>query len=165
MKMTFICLFLMAFTRFSEPDISALRSLYYQAVTDESSFTKLSKLLVSVDTKSPPVLVCYKGATEMIAAKYAINPFLKLGKFKKGRLLIEQAIKRDAEDVEMRFLRFSIQTNLPAFLGYGHKIKDDKDFLINEINDITDQSLKNNVISYLSSSKYCTAEDLKRITK
>lgn len=149
----------------TEPKVQELRNLFYLAATNKQSSVKLSTLLLPVDAKSAPVLVCYKGVAELMEAKYIVNPLTKLSKFKSGKELIEQAIKRDPDDTEMRFLRFSVQTNLPSFLGYDKEITSDKNFLLDKANEINDSNFRNNVIRYLSSSKYCTDEERKDLEK
>lgn len=162
--MMFCQLFLIInFVSANELEVTNLRNLYYQAAENEAASKKLSNLLEKVNTKSSPIFVCYKGAADMMEAKYAFNPISKLSKFKKGKNLIEAAIKLDPNDMEMRFLRFSIQTNLPGFLGYDNSIKNDKEVLISKIATVKDENLKGRIISYLSSSKYCTKEEIKKL--
>jgi len=147
----------------NEPNLSELRDLYYRAAENKESAFRLSAMLKTVDTRSPSILVCYKGVSEMLEAKYLINPFNKLSKFKNGRKLIEHAVKANPHEIEIRFLRFCIQTNLPGFLGYKDHIKGDKAFLIAQVNKINDGELKQKVKEYLFNSKCCSSEELKKI--
>ncbi|WP_316788607.1 hypothetical protein [Pedobacter frigoris] len=147
----------------SEPKVAELRNLFYESESNKSAWVKLVKLVEPVNTKSSPLLVCYKGVSEMMGAKYTVNPVSKLRRFKKGRSFIEHAVKREPENLEIRFLRFSIQTNLPTFLGYKDQIKEDKIILLNNLRGIRDKELKTNIVTYLSSSKYCTEEEKKKI--
>ncbi|RZK78536.1 MAG: hypothetical protein EOO92_10920 [Pedobacter sp.] len=157
--------FMMNFSVINEPDVSELRDLFYKAAVNKSSSQKMSKILDKVDDKSTPILLCYKGVSDMIQAKHVLNPISKLSMFNSGKTLIEEAIKRDPDDLEMRFLRFSIQSNLPGFLGYREDLSSDKLKLVNEIGSLEDEQLKRNIIEYLSSSKYCTEEELKKLKK
>ena len=150
---------------FHTVDEQELRSLYWQAANSRDAADQLLKVLSSVDDQSEPLLVCYKGAAEMLQAKYLMNPFSKLSRFQKGKTLIESAIKRDPEHLEMRFLRFSIQCNLPSFLGYKDWIETDKRMLIDKVGSLGDTAFRQNVIKYLAGSKYCTKEELKIIGK
>ncbi|TDQ11595.1 hypothetical protein [Pedobacter metabolipauper] len=165
MRIYAVLLFLFIFAPSAELELSELRDLFYRSATDKDSAEQFSRLLSPVHTKSSPLLVCYKGVAEMMEAKYGYNPFSKFSRFKKGRSYIEHAIKQDPENPEMRFLRFSIQTNLPSILGYNDDIDKDKLFLLSKVNELTDVNLKQNVIGYLTGSKYCTAEELKKINK
>ncbi|EDM36686.1 hypothetical protein PBAL39_25500 [Pedobacter sp. BAL39] len=160
--MGMLAILLMSFHTVDEEE---LRSLYWQAANSREAADQLMKALSAVDDQSEPLLVCYKGAAEMLQAKYVLNPFSKLSRFQKGKALIESAIKRDPEHFEMRFLRFSIQCNLPSFLGYNDWIETDKRMLIDRLGGLGDTAFKQDVIKYLSGSKYCTKEELKIIGK
>jgi hypothetical protein len=148
---------------FNDPDLSNLRALYYQAAEDKTAANKLSQLLADVNEQSAAILIGYKGASQMMEAKYAFNPITKLSRFNKGKTYIEKAIKKDPQHVELRFLRFSLQTNLPSFLGYGDSVAADKKFLLNAISTRIDAKLKQNIVNYLLTSKECTKEELKKL--
>lgn len=167
MKILLLITFLLTGTYIAstKPELKQVRALFFEAASEKTAAVKLAQLMSTVDMEDAPVLICYKGVAEMMQAKYAFNPFSKLSKFNKGKALIEEAIKMDPHNLEMRFLRFSIQTNLPSLLKYDQQIKDDKVFLLNKINNIQDKDLKLKVFTYLSSSKYCTKEDLKKLRK
>ncbi|MEJ2881215.1 hypothetical protein [Pedobacter sp. GR22-6] len=148
-----------------EAKVQDLRKLFYAAENSRTAYQKLAASVAGIDTKSAPILVCYKGVTEMMAAKYTLNPFSKMSSFRKGKSLLEKAVKQDPEHPEIRFLRFSVQTNLPGFLGYDEHIQEDKQALLKQLPNIEDKDLKNKVIQYLSSSKYCSEEEKKNIAK
>ncbi|MEJ7559716.1 MAG: hypothetical protein WKF66_15510 [Pedobacter sp.] len=156
---------LMGMVTKDQPKIDTVRSLFYQAAKDKTSAKKFLNALSVVDNNSSPVLVCYKGVAEMMQAKHVLSPFSKLQKFKTGKTLIEKSIKRDPNDLELRFLRFSIQSNLPEFLGYDQAISADKVKLINGYSSIKDDELRQCVVNYLTASKYCTVAELKKIKR
>ncbi|MBB6271316.1 hypothetical protein HDF26_001743 [Pedobacter cryoconitis] len=147
------------------PATAELRSLYYQAASSKTAADELQKLLLMVDGNSRQLLICYKGASEMIQAKYVLSPFTKFRKFKKGKYFIESAIASEPENLEMRFLRYTIQTNLPSFLGYNNWITADKKMLLERIDNIHDKHLKQLVINYLMTSKYTTDKERNNIRK
>jgi hypothetical protein len=164
-KILFITTVLISFFMKDEPKVETVRSLFYEASVNKSAAAKFLKALSVVDKNSSPVLLCYKGVAEMMQAKHVFNPFNKLAKFKTGKSMIEESISRDPDDLELRFLRFSIQSNLPGFLGYDAQIPGDKKKLINGYNRIKDVELRRRVVNYLSTSKYCTVDELKKISK
>ena len=143
--------------------LTEIRTLYAQAPNNRMAAEKLSALCSSIDTLAAPVLVCYKGASCMIDAKYMLNPLNKLSKFNDGKALIEKAFKREPGNLEIRFIRFSIQTNIPQFLGYHDDIEEDKKSLIKNISMVADTTLKTNINNCLSRSKYCTIDELKKL--
>lgn len=147
-----ICLFYMHTSQTF--DMNRIRSLYRSAPTAKQDATQLQDLLKGVNNNTAvPVLVCYKGASEMIQAKYTFNPFTKWEKFSKGKKLLQQAISRDTLDLEMRFIRFSVQSNLPGFLGYNDELNTDKRFLAENTKKTKDPELKKMISNYLNTLK------------
>jgi len=165
MKFLAVLVFMMVsnFFSMSDVEVATLRKLYYEAAENKTAVKKLSALLAKVNDNSDAILIGYRGATEMMEAKYAFNPVTKLSRFNKGKNYLEKAIKKEPKQVELRFIRFSIQTNLPSFLGYNDHIKIDKDALINSVVKIDDKQLKNNIIDYLIISKQCNQEEIKKL--
>ncbi|WP_316836547.1 hypothetical protein [Pedobacter nutrimenti] len=137
----------------TEPDMEEVKTLFEASAYSRSSADRLLKLLSKVDHSSPPVLICYKGVAEMMQAKYGFNPVNKFRRFKRGKNLIEEAIKKEPDNPEIRFLRFIIQTNLPAFLNYSEHINEDKKYLLSNLQTTKDKKLKQDFLKYLSSSK------------
>lgn len=130
-------------------DLHQIRVLYHLAVESKEGALQLNRLMLQVDTSALPVLVCYKGANEIIQAKYSVNPITKLDKFNKGKALIQKAFNRDTLSLEIRFIRYSIQSNLPAFLGYRNELDKDKQFLLNNTKASNDPELQAIIFKYL----------------
>ena len=145
----------------AEPELREVKSLFETAVHSKASADRLLKILSVIGPSSPPLLICYKGAAEMMRCKYGLNPIHKFSRFKKGKSLIEEAVKKEPDNLEIRFLRFAIQTNIPGFLNYNDDISKDKQFLLANLKTTKDKKLKENILKYLSTSKYCTAEEKK----
>jgi hypothetical protein len=135
-------------------ELSKIRNLYCNASKEKQDAIQLNQLMLQVDSgKAIPVLVCYKGANEMIQAKYTLNPISKLEKFNRGKDLIKKAFSRDSLNLEMHFIRYSVQSNLPAFLGYRDELEEDKRVLLNNTKDSKDLELKEMIFNYLSAIK------------
>jgi len=137
----------------AEPDMEEVKTLFEASAYSKSAADRLLKLLGGINQDSPPLLVCYKGVAEMMQAKYGFNPIYKFRRFKKGKSLIEEAVKMEPENLEIRFLRLMIQTNLPAFLNYNDQITTDKNYVVANMQAIKDKKLKQDVFKYLSSHK------------
>ncbi|MGF7082123.1 hypothetical protein [Mucilaginibacter sp. UYCu711] len=144
-------------------DLSKIRGLYKSAAEVKVDAVQLNKLMLQVDSDAAPLLVCYKGANEMIQAKYTINPIVKFAKFNKGKDLIKKAFSRDTLNLEMRFIRFSIQSNLPTFLGYRDELDNDKRYLLNNTKDSKDTILKEMIFNYLTGLNVIKQEELKQL--
>lgn len=122
------------------------------------------------DVENPsPVLLAYQAVSEAFMARVEWNPYSKITRLKTSESLFKKALSLDSNNLEIRFLRFSTQAGIPSFLGFSKDIKSDKDKIINNIDSIDrlgiDESLRNFIITFLSDSKYCSAEDLEILRK
>lgn len=95
------------------------------------------------------IQLAYYGGFQTIWANHVFNPIEKLSTFNKGRKNIDQAAKLAPENIEIIFIRYSIQKNCPWFLGYRSNLKEDRDFLINNASTITSFELKKMVESII----------------
>lgn len=108
-----------------------IRASFYAGVTDESRAEELYALLAAEveqpGSQVPPVMLAYYGGAETLLAKHAFNPFTKLSRLKKGLRSIARAIVREPNNLEIRFMRFSILHHIPGILGYGAERDADRD--------------------------------------
>ncbi len=139
--------------------IIELRNLYYRATTDELFSQKFLKVFERLDINTDPVLKGYKGVAEIVSAKYFTNPYNKWNAFRHGKELLENAISADTANIELRFLRFCIQTNIPAILCYYQEKKEDKKYLIRKYSAINDTDLKLRVHQYLWDHGNCSRDE------
>jgi hypothetical protein len=152
MKSLFLCSVCLLFSIKSLGlDLEYIRNNYQQAVTDK----KLCETMIAAleETASTNVHLAYLGALQTIWANHVFNPFSKLSTFKKGKATIEKAIKNDSENVEIRYVRLSIQQNCPSFLGYNKNIKEDKEFLKKNKETVTSVDLTKMINSLLNKEK------------
>ncbi|MDQ3193258.1 MAG: hypothetical protein M3Q58_16870 [Bacteroidota bacterium] len=159
MKNLFFCFLLFfAHSAFSTlPDQSNVRSLFKKAAKEEATCIELLSLLEKYNENNNPLLAGYKACATMMMANYVFNPYTKLKNFSNGKDLLEKSIKIDNNNIELRFLRFSVQTNAPSFLNYNNSIQQDKLFLMESVIQIKSNELKQLIISFLASSDYLTS--------
>lgn len=121
-------------------DPEYVRQSYEQAVKNK----KLCKTLIEQLSKETGnvVFLGYLGAFQTIWANHTGSPLAKLNTFNKGKKNIEQALKMAPGDIELRFIRLSIQVNCPDFLQYSSHINEDKNFIKNNIDKVVSKSLK-----------------------
>lgn len=149
-KYCLVILFLFAGSVMSQvPTIKDVRLMAHKATKSEEGCIKLINLLSPYNENNNPLLLGYRGASTMVMAKHAFNPFSKFSYFKKGKNILESAIKADNSNIELRFLRFTIQNNVPGFLNYGSHKKSDKLFLSKYVSEVEDQELKKIINDYL----------------
>ena len=113
---------------------------------------KLSKV------KNPePILKGYVGASNIARARHA-PLFDKRGYLKTGAELLEEAIKEKPNNIELLFLRMTIQINLPSFLGYNDNIDSDKKFILTNYI-AAPPTLKQRISKFIKDSDYFTPEE------
>jgi hypothetical protein len=157
-------LLLCGFVAFAKlPDINTVRTLYQQAPTDEKACRSLIEILKPYNETNDALFYGYKASATMIMAKHVFNPFSKLSYFNKGKNMMEKAIATAPQNVELRFLRFAAQTEIPSFLGYKEDIKNDKKFLLNSLARVDDIDLKKEIVAFLKESDYVTEKEKNNI--
>ena len=106
-----------------------LRRHFEQAAADKAAGEKFYKLLADYKDHDGLVLA-YKGASEAIRARDA-SMFNKLTYVQDASRTFEQAVSIDPRNPEIRFLRFTVESNLPGFLGLSKHVDEDKALLLN----------------------------------
>ncbi len=148
-SLCFLLLFYSSLVFSNVPVIKDVRIMLHHATSNEKACNKLISLLVPFNETNNPLLFGYRGGATMLMAKHAFNPFSKLSYFKKGKLMLESAIKADLNNVELRFLRYTIQTNVPGFLNYNSDINLDRTFISQSLPKLKDQELQKIISEFL----------------
>lgn len=164
-KIVFIfSLFLLALSSNAQNlTIDALRKEYYKVSTDSVSCAKLYAK-VQKDQSTDNLILGYKGAITAAMANHVKNKSEKLKLFNEGKKQIEASIIEDTKNAELRFLRFTIQSNCPKALGYSDQISKDKTIILGNIDAIQNTALRKKMKGFLLESKNLTAEEKKQIT-
>ncbi|WP_313216128.1 hypothetical protein [Soonwooa sp.] len=145
--MSFLSVLLMNVS-FKNSDLNEVRTSYNKAVLDK----KLCKNMIDeleLSKEKSVIALAYLGAYQTIWANHVFNPLSKLATFKKGKNNIELAISKEPENVEIRYIRFSVQKNAPSFLGYNNNLKEDRDFLVKNKKNINSDLLQKNIETLL----------------
>lgn len=149
---------------FAQLSVESLRKDYYKASNDSAVCQKLYNKVIN-DKSTDNTVLCYKGAIDAAMAGHLRNKSEKIKTFNEGKKLIETAIAADKENVELRFLRFTIQTNCPKALGYNEQITSDKQFILQHLDSVTNDGLKKKMANFLLASKHLTAAEKSQLSK
>ena len=141
--------------------LETIRVAYKDAAQNKTKVDALYKSLAKVTKKDKTELIAYKGATIALLAKQAKTIKEKKKGFIEGISLLEYAIKNNPNNIEARFIRLTIQVNTPKILKYKGQIVSDKDFILNEFNNIKDLQLKKYIKDFIVQSKSFTMEEKK----
>lgn len=147
----------------ADTDKEELRKKFYLSVSDGTAAKIFLSELSSKGSNQLPLLNGYKAAMLMVMANHVYNPYSKLRYFLDGKKELEKAILLDPNNIELRFIRFSIQTNVPSFLGYADNKEEDRDYMLQHIHLLNtessaDQQLKKYIVQYLRDISYISAK-------
>lgn len=102
-----------------------MREAFHQINCEESLNTFISEYESSGLTEVVP----YMAAATMRKAEYCVWPGSKLGYFSNGKEELEAFISENPEDIEGRYVRALVQSQLPSFLGYSEDLVSDCEFV------------------------------------
>ncbi|WP_067149969.1 hypothetical protein [Pseudotamlana agarivorans] len=148
-----LALFFGVFISVQTVDLQKTREAYKLAAQDANKVNAFFNDLQGVTKKNRNELVAYKGASIALMAKSAKTIKEKKEGFMEGVNLVEYAVEKDTSNIEVRFIRLSIQQNVPKILKYNQEIESDKAFVIKHYNEIKSSHLKMHIGDYISNSK------------
>jgi hypothetical protein len=146
-------------------DLYEVRILFQKSANSENSCEKLISSTTSYNENNNPTIAAYRACATMMMAKYCVNPYNKLSYFNKGKSLLEKCVSREPKNVEIRFLRFMVQTSTPDFLAYNKAIYTDKKVLLDKYFSIQDAQLKKPILACLLESNYVTSTEKQKLKK
>jgi hypothetical protein len=140
-------------------DVASVRIAYRDASTSKEKAFVLHKELENISEKDNTTVVAYKGAVAILTSQYFKKVKIKKVRFVKGATLIEYAVKKQPKNIEIRFIRLSIQQNIPKFLKYNLNINSDKEFILSNYKQIKSKVLKNYIKDYILESEFFTTAE------
>lgn len=121
-----------------------------EAAIDKNYFDTF-KSACSETILNHPTLAGYCAMVHFLEAKHALNPYRKLSEFNVGKKTLDSLITTNSDNIELRYLRHSIQDRVPGFLGYNDQLDMDKSFMQSKLNSISDSTLYQLIYEYLNS--------------
>ncbi|MFC5284099.1 hypothetical protein [Pedobacter alpinus] len=151
-------------------DMDQIRKDYIEAIADSDVADKLCQRLE--DIKNPDALMlAYLGSVQAIKGKHAWNPVNKMSYLKQGFATIDKAVAKDGNQLEVRFLRFSLQYYVPSFLGYSKNLINDKNKIVSILRTTEPTALKvdkeilKNMVNFMIDSKKCNNQEIAVLKK
>jgi hypothetical protein len=140
----------------NDVDIMVIRKLFYTGTIGKKQAEIFINKMETLKNSTDPVINSYYGMALLLEAKHGLNPYTKLNNFKKGREILDNAVTKASQNVEIRFLRFSVQTNAPFFLNYNRNISADKAVILEGWPKLKDADLKSRIKIFMLNSSNCT---------
>jgi len=117
-------------------DINYIRKEFNLAIENGKKADDLHAQLLKLKPASNTLQFAYLGATEALLAKHSFNPFSKLNYVNSALIKLNKAVELNVEDIEIRYMRFSVEANMPSYLGYSKHIVEDKHVLVKGLKNI-----------------------------
>jgi len=148
------------FLFFSNPEISEVRKIYTDASKSKASADAFLAKVKSISDNDPnEKLVAYKGCAIALQGKFASKIKDKKKFLTKGALLVEAAIKKVPNDVELRMIRLSIQETLPLIVtSYRKNIKEDKAYILAHYKSL-EQEMESFIKNFIQQSESFSTEE------
>ncbi|WP_370900622.1 hypothetical protein [Chryseobacterium gossypii] len=142
---------------FQSSDIEALRYSYAKA-NQSNANTRAFINLAEKQTSSDPVALGYKAAAQVMEAKVTTEKGKRKLFVKAGATSLESLIEKNPDNIELRVIRLSVQENIPKIVGYHGSLKEDKAFILKNINR-QNAALKDYIKRFAMQSKTFTAKE------
>lgn len=147
------------------PTLLQVRNRYENANKGESLCESLLSLVRGHTLESNVVMYGYLGAGETIHAQFSANPYTKLSRFNSGKAKLDAAVGKQPQSMELHFLRFTVQSGAPSFLGYNTQLTADKTFLLGGLKQLSadDYDLYSRIAKYLEQSPQLNAAEKQQL--
>lgn len=167
-KSAFLAMMLLCSTIASAQKLDSIRTDYYAAINNSKETDKLYQKLKE-NPASDPLILAYLGSVQALKARFSWNPYNKLNYLSEGLNTLKTAVAKSPDNLEIRFLRFSLVYYLPGFLGYGETLEPDKKKIIDLVQERKfgriDKNLLKNMVDFMRKSNRCTPEELSLLEK
>src|SRR5688572_12419212 len=98
----------------TDDDLANIKKAMMLAIESPQVTDSLYTQLSSRDSPSP-LMLAYTGTLQALKAKHSWNPYQKIKYVARSQKTLEKALKIEPTNLEIRFMRFSIQHYTPAF--------------------------------------------------
>lgn len=145
-------------------DIIRLR--LFAAVKDASLSPALLEDLYQIKPKDELTLG-YIATTEALMAKNTWNPFRVFHHLNQSKKFFDSALKNNMQNIEIRFMRLSVEENLPSYLGYSKHIDEDSKFILEHLDQLKQYKLNRNlsffIVQFLLDSGFISKERSQKV--
>ena len=150
MQKVFLTLVFFFATMIYGQDLSDFRLLLQKGENSEKATkTLITSSQDAFNKTKKPIYEAFFAVGNFFMAKHAVNPLSKYSYFNKGKKALDNAVSKDPNNLEIRFMRYISQEQTPAFLGYNKDLKNDKTFILAEYKKSKDEDLNKRIKMHL----------------
>jgi hypothetical protein len=139
------------------------RNVFTESINSKTACEIAYKKISQIPNSENHLLMGYKAAISIAMAKHLKTAKEKISHFNKGKQLLENSISKDEKNVELRFLRFSIQSNCPAALKYNKSLTSDKTFIIENLSSVQNPTIRSRIKEYMLQLKDISQEQKQKL--
>lgn len=144
-------------------DLVEIRKQMLHAINNSKTADSLYNKLQAIPAK-PPLVIAYIGALQALKARDSWNPYKKIKYLNLSHKTVDRAVSESQNDLEIRFIRFSIQFHLPGFLGLSKDMPGDKNEIIKQFRQkhygYADNDYLQSIVKFMIDSKQCTPQEV-----
>jgi len=141
------------------------RTAYAEAAKKESA-VKTLETLINQEDKDSAIVLGYQGALQALKGNYTFFPTMKLSYFWSASGYFEQALKLEPQNVEVLFLRFTVECGVPAIMSYALHLSSDRKKIVELLpKSKLEKSFKKAMIDFMLESGKCTEEEIEILRK
>lgn len=156
------------FAQLSKSELIQFKQQMIKAIESDKLTDSLSDVVKKLPNKNA-LMIGYEGTLEALKAKHAWNPYHKIKYVSRSIKTMQLAINKDPENLEIRFMRFSIQHFTPGFLGFSKNLNEDRREIVKHYQNHTfadaDEALVKNIAKFMIESKRCSASEIEILKK
>jgi len=145
------------FSNVSSAQQSFDKASFFESMQSED-INNINEQLKIVEASSMPEKNAYLGALLMKKAGLSKGASNKLNLFKSGHKKLEESIKKNSSNAELRFLRLMVQEHAPGILGYKNDMQEDSEYIKKAYKDLP-QVLQQAISDYSKQSKILKPAD------
>lgn len=143
--------------------LQEVRQRFHEVVMEPKQ-TKAFHEFLQESPLNTSTINAYRAVSEAMMARVVWNPVSKLSQVIKYADQMDAVIKSDADNIEARFLRFSIEYNIPKFLGMSKHLEEDRDMIVQNLSHVAtmdlDPSYGQYILSFLTTTQLCSEQEL-----
>jgi len=98
-----------------------------------NSLDKANEFIEILKDDNSPEAKGYTAAMILMKSRYVKGPFAKLKFFKQGKKILDNDILENPDCIEIRYIRFLMQKQIPDFLRYNKNIEEDFKFIAGKL--------------------------------
>ena len=143
-------------------NLDVLRKNFHRAIIDRNEAEEFYQCLKEYDKR--PVILAYKAVSEALMAGEGWNPFDRISHLSAYESSMNDAVMMDVDNIEIRFLRFATEYNIPKILRMSDHLMEDLEMIVKNIDALhalkLDRSFTNYILYFLNDTKLCSDEQI-----